>query len=80
MTPVIDTVGYPDSGNRVRRWSRAVSMATLPVTVAADVEAATHGVTGAETFRHRQATPKGAVTSHHGPSLASAGECGQEGV
>jgi AraC-like DNA-binding protein len=34
MTPVIDTAGFPDSRNRVRRWSRAVSMATLPVTVA----------------------------------------------
>lgn len=34
MTPVIDTAGFPDSGNRIRRWSRALSMATLPVTVA----------------------------------------------
>jgi hypothetical protein len=79
MTPVIDAAGNPDSGNRIRRWSRTVSVATLPVTVAA-VEAATHGVTGAETFRHRQATQKGAVTGHHGPSPASADECGQEGV
>ncbi|MFE0377598.1 helix-turn-helix domain-containing protein [Streptomyces inhibens] len=33
MTPVIDTTGYPDSDTRIRRWSRAVSRATLPVTV-----------------------------------------------
>ncbi|MCX5345043.1 helix-turn-helix domain-containing protein [Streptomyces atratus] len=33
-----------------------------------------------ETFRHRQATPKGGVTGRHGPSPASAGECGQEGA
>ncbi|MGW1807083.1 helix-turn-helix domain-containing protein [Streptomyces sp. NPDC002078] len=34
MTPVIDTTGFPDGGNSVRRWSRAVSKATVPVTVA----------------------------------------------
>ncbi|WP_225102693.1 helix-turn-helix domain-containing protein [Streptomyces sp. CoH27] len=34
MTPVIDTAGFPDGGNSVRRWSRAVSKATVPVTVA----------------------------------------------
>lgn len=33
MTRVIDTAGFPDHGNRIRRWSRAVSRATLPVTV-----------------------------------------------
>ncbi|MBL1097714.1 helix-turn-helix domain-containing protein [Streptomyces sp. 205] len=38
------------------------------------------GPSGAEIFRHRQATPKGAVTSRHGLSPASAGECAQEGA
>lgn len=31
----------------------------------------------AETFRQRQATPRGGVASRHGPSPASACECGQ---
>ncbi len=42
MTPVIDTTGFPDGGNGVRRWSRAVSRATVPVTVAS------HGAPPAE--------------------------------
>jgi AraC-like DNA-binding protein len=34
MTPVIDTAGFPASGDSLRRWSRAVSKATVPMTVA----------------------------------------------
>ncbi|MFI2203349.1 helix-turn-helix domain-containing protein [Streptomyces sp. NPDC020192] len=52
MTPVIDTTGFPDGGNSVRRWNRAVSKATVPVTVASYGAPPTEGRTTTRPLGH----------------------------
>ncbi|MFE4517775.1 helix-turn-helix domain-containing protein [Kitasatospora sp. NPDC056783] len=44
MTSVTEPAGFPEDGNTGRRWSRAVSIAAVPVTVASDEPASDPGL------------------------------------